>query len=408
MARVDLVGGLLHGSTVGLTLEGHRAVATADLVFLPGDWSGEPIRALAAERLREGRLLTAADILEAAADVEHLVVLFSGAPPIATGRGAEFPSAQRLRELLSREGHEVQVIGGVSSIQAAALEAGLDLCTAEAPVLVVISAESPPTALPALRRAAATDAVLAVLWFEDHAPDLVGELASVRGASARAVLVRDLGLAPTAWDATLAAVLAGAKELRPPAVLFSFSAPDSLPVDFLDSVREWCAGLAPGLSWLIGPPGSGKTTWLRGVEQVAGDIHAVELGRLVSGLWAGPDRRQGAMKALDLAAAAVRSIDRKADERVVVACTRLPGGGLGEATRRREAVHVLLPIEDDWLAQFGGRPDEGGRGAGPSELRASWDAACQLAEMPGTHLLRPPHSRALLGRVHDADGSAPA
>ena len=311
MARVDLVGGLLHGSTVGLTLEGHRAVATADLVFLPGDWSGEPIRALAAERLREGRLLTAADILEAAADVEHLVVLFSGAPPIATGRGAEFPSAQRLRELLSREGHEVQVIGGVSSIQAAALEAGLDLCTAEAPVLVVISAESPPTALPALRRAAATDAVLAVLWFEDHAPDLVGELASVRGASARAVLVRDLGLAPTAWDATLAAVLAGAKELRPPAVLFSFSAPDSLPVDFLDSVREWCAGLAPGLSWLIGPPGSGKTTWLRGVEQVAGDIHAVELGRLVSGLWAGPDRRQGAMKALDLAAAAVRSIDRK-------------------------------------------------------------------------------------------------
>ena len=221
MSEISLVGGLLLGSLAGVTHVGMAAIQNADVVLHPGDWTGPALQAACGPRLESGRSLTLDDVFAAAETVSRLVVLYCGAPPIATGRGDAFPSALRLRQMLREAGHTAEVVPGISAVQAAALEAGLDLCTAARPGLTMVSLEHPPSGLRTLRAAAQTDAAIALMWFEDHARASLAVLHEER-PDQLLTLVRNLGgdnvdvLRGTTSD--LAPHLA---RLPAPAVLFS-------------------------------------------------------------------------------------------------------------------------------------------------------------------------------------------
>ena len=396
MSRVRLVGGLLLGSTAGVTLSGRRAVDRAELVIFPGDWTGPELEKLAGRRLRAGREIGLKEVLSAAREHSNVAILFSGSPYIATGRGTSFPTAQELRRLLELDGHDVSILPGVSSVQAAADAARLDLCTSGCPSHTVVSLESLATGIPALATAASSDAVVTLIWFEDHAERAVSALIAKRGPVSIGVLVQNLGRDVSVEKGTLADLRRLLIDLPPPAVLFSFPPSPGLPAELVQAAGRWVTRLSSGIHWLTGPPQAGKSAWLMAVGEAAPDVRTVDMEGVLDALWSDVGTRADASAARAFATEALRSIGWSGAAPVLVETAYLPEGVLNRPSGLHEQVHVLLPDEDDWHT----RRRACRNGVDDAEpTHSAWSEARRIGDLPAVRTVRPPHAPALVGRV---------
>lgn len=395
---ITFIHGLI-GDAVGLLArDAWDALDQADAVIYPGDWISAELAARLGPRLHKGRHLTLSDLIRLASACASPVVLFNGDGAICSGVAGRFPGATQLRELFILEGYQVRDIAGTSSVFLALQAAGWELpALPEAQLTIASPLCEHSGGLDELRSLAACPSLLALLWWEDRAAETLALLQQVRGPETAAALVRNLGTAEAETHVGTLASIAARLPIAPPAVLLVQPSAE-LPGQLLDAARAWAAACPPGVTWLLGPPGAGKSTWLRALQAVRADLRTAELGAITSPLL-GPERYlRGGLQALGHAAQMIRALAASnPEQRFVIAGTSLPEWALQTSAAATASERlVLLHSAERSERQRLERPN-------PNKATAAQTVACleALSALRATHpheLLEVPYLPQLLGR----------
>lgn len=395
---VTFIHGLI-GDDVGLLArDAWDALEQADGVIYPGEWIATELVTRLGSRLHKGRHLTLSDLMQRASACSSPVVLFNGDGAICSGVAGRFPSATQLREIFVSEGYQVRDIAGTSSVFLALQAAGWELPALPEAQLTIASPLCERTGgLDELRLLAACPSLLALLWWEDRAAETLALLQQIRGSETAAALVRNLGTAEAETHVGTLASIAAHLPIAPPAVLLVQPSAE-LPGQLLDAARAWAAACPPGITWLLGPPGAGKSTWLRALQAVGADLHTAELGAITSPLLSPARYLRGGLQALGHAAQMIRALAaNNPEQRFVIAGTSLPDWALQSSA---DAAHserlVLLHSAERSERQRLERPT-------PNKATATQTAYCleNLSALQATHLhelLEVPYLPQLLGR----------
>jgi hypothetical protein len=114
------------------------------------------------------------------------------------------------------------------------------------------------------------------------------------------------------------------------------------------------------LTWLVGPPGSGKSTWANGLR---GQRRVVELTEMLGPLVDPVRMRKGILRANGALVQIVRDLELHPDNRPLPPLLVVAGIAPEDALfpiRDDEEVLLLLPQRDRWQAQLRQRPASGG------------------------------------------------
>lgn len=340
---ITFIHGLI-GDAIGLLArDAWDALEQADGVIYPGEWISAELAARLGPRLHKGRHLTLSDLMRLASACASPVLLFNGDGAICSGVAGRFPGATRLRELFISEGYHVRDISGTSSVFLALQAAGWELpARPEAQLTIASPLCEHSGGLDELRSLAACPSLLALLWWEDRAAETITLLQQVRGPETSAALVRNLGTAEAETHVGTLASVAARLPIAPPAVLLVQPSTE-LPGPLLDAARSWAAACPPGITWLLGPPGSGKSTWLRALRAVTADLHIAELGAMTSSLMDSTRYLRGGLQALGHAAQMIRTLAANNPERrFVIAGTSLPDWALQTSGDRAHSERLVL------------------------------------------------------------------
>lgn len=156
------------------------------------------------------------------------------------------------------------------------------------------------------------------------------------------------------------------------------------------------------LTWLVGPPGSGKSTFgarAHGFERV------VELTSMLGPLVNGPRIRKGLLDANGRLVSLIRAVERHPDNRalppLLIVAGLVPEDVLfpiGED----ESVWLLLPDRERWMRQLRTRPVDGGSSGQYDDYAYSeawYERFGGWVERPGVHRIEVPFDAGLIGKV---------
>ena len=398
MSLVSIIGGMIGDTLDGVTATGRAALADAEVVVFPGDWIGPHLAEHLGDRLTAGRQLRARDVLGLARDVVHIAVLYGGDPLMFTGRPGEFPTALELATELEREGHETAWYHGVSTVQAALVHAGVELRTSDLDSLTIAAPLSRPTGgKKELTRLAQSDALLALLWAEDRAEEAWSILAENRGLRCSACIVSGLGLPNQSVErGSLEELRRSFRSLSAPAVILVEAATIVLPDRLVDVAREWLDRHDSRIIWIVGPPGAGKSTWLRALGAASSKVRCVELGRSIQALVESTGMRPGGLQALGHAARAVRDLARRDQGHTyIVATTGVPDWALPDSDD--ESLFLLIPERSRIARQRTARPARTAPAADDREFEVHLNRALGLERRSGRRRLDIPFFQELVG-----------
>lgn len=357
-----LVGGAYGDDPDTLTVRGRVAIEAADAVLYPGDWLGAVWRDWLGPKLELGRSMTADHVMSRLEEGLRVAVLFNGAQALFSGHDG-FPDAHTLALMAAEAGFEAVQVAGVPSVQMALLAAGWSLCRDSPRALTVASPDvSTHAGREQLARLAETPDVLGLLWCEDHAPWVFEVLLRIRGTRARCVVVHRLGSDGTAVAERSLGEWADTTLEQPSVLLVGAAAePDRprVPDVLRCAAASWLERDAAKLNWLLAPPGTGKSSWLRAVEAADPTVRVLELASLGASLLGSSYRVPGGSTAMGHLASAVRALAEHAPERWVVATSTLPdfalSSGAAAAAQSSERLFVLELDEARWSAQLAHR-----------------------------------------------------
>lgn len=398
MSRVTIVGGML-GDTLDLvTTAGLAALKQADVVLYPGEWIGETLRRDFGDRLLFGREIGEDRVRSVAAQADSLVILYGGDASLFTGRPGRRPDARKLAQRLEDDGHAVTWITGASTAQHALALAGLSLETCPSAALTIAA----PLCCPGhgaqeLHKLATSNATLALFWAEDRSTEAWSILRDARGPTCRAWVIRAMGQPEQeVYTGSLAELKPVFDRLTPAAVVLVAPPIPTTPPTLIEHASKWMSSISARVVWVLGPPGAGKSTWLRAASAAVPSAHVVELGEMVSSVAWTCGTGQGGLQALGHAAAMVTQLARQspADVRWLVAATSLPDWALERADD--ETVYLLCPDAVRLEAQYRSRTGRSSHTASRTELEMHLRAAAHLRDL-GLEILDIPFDDRLLG-----------
>jgi hypothetical protein len=125
------------------------------------------------------------------------------------------------------------------------------------------------------------------------------------------------------------------------------------------------------LTWLVGPPAAGKTTWALGLQASSPAPRVLELAEMLHPLVDPTKPRQGMMQAKSLLIQAIRRVELDpANDGLppLVVITATVGEKELFPLSGNEEVLLLLPPRDVWERQFLGRPPRHAPSSRPMSL----------------------------------------
>ncbi|UQA58609.1 ATP-binding protein [Polyangium aurulentum] len=160
------------------------------------------------------------------------------------------------------------------------------------------------------------------------------------------------------------------------------------------------------LTWLVGPPGSGKSTWANGLRA---QCRVVEFTEMLGPLVNSARIRKGVLRANGALVRLVRELELHPENLglppVLVVAGLVPEDALFPLGEHEEAL-LLLPPRERWEEQLRRRPTGGGSSGqyDDYEYAEQWYgrfSAWQARGFPCTRL-ELPHQPGLLGKIADA------
>lgn len=125
-----------------------------------------------------------------------------------------------------------------------------------------------------------------------------------------------------------------------------------LPALLLKAARDWADRSPVGITWLLGAPASGKSTWLRALAETAPEVHQLELACWLQPLLGNDGQTTGALSLIDSAVVLLRQgHGSRRDAHLVVAATQLPPASLATLDPACERVVLLRPEPTALAAQ---------------------------------------------------------
>ena len=162
------------------------------------------------------------------------------------------------------------------------------------------------------------------------------------------------------------------------------------------------------LTWLVGPPGAGKSTWAALQQHYP---RVVELTHMLGPLVNGPRIRSGVLTANGRMVGLIRELERHPQNQGLPGLLVVAGLIPEEVVlpvRDGEAVLLMRPARERWWAQLKARPVSGGSSGQYDDYSYSeawFDRFASWAKHPGVVQLEAPFEARLLGQVVGQEGS---
>lgn len=381
---------------------------TADRVYYLGERLGpELVQLLGSRWVRhalDGQSVVE-DVLASHLDAQSVAVLFSGDGLAFSGEPGVFPSEGAWRQVLAERGVPFEAVPGTPMAVLAARAAGWSVEMASGFGFAMSSPLRGSSApLVELEAVARSPAALALLQSVHGLGLIVETMRRYRGPTTAIATAFSIG-----WpDQAIRRSTLGADDCveslmcdEPAVVLVGPDVRATLPATLRHVAASWLARHASErLSWIAGPPGIGKTTFLRALSQFQEALVIRELADVGRPILATSGTTPGGMTAKRALVEALRAVATRGDDHWVVSVSDPPDRLLGPL-HAGESISVLVSSEELWEARLMGRPPREELVAPLHAARGLYREIDEWSSSPGVDRVEWPHVTALVGQRSD-------